>query len=63
MSNNDCLEDKIITSVLCYVMYDTVVHNDTQTHMSTVLKAECWFRFRYSFCEFFEFTTSYVFLF
>jgi len=44
---------KLIRTVLCCVvsLYAAVVHSDMHTH-EQFLKDECWFRFRFSFCEF-----------
>jgi len=40
----------LVRTVLCCVVYDTC----TQWHAHTwaVLTDECWFKFRFSFCEF-----------
>jgi len=45
------LGGKIIRTV-CAVFCTTVVQNNMHTHIWTVFKLACWFRFRYHFCMF-----------
>jgi len=53
LSDDDCLEDKREDcqncSVLCCVRQLCTM---IRTHMRAVLKDECWFTFRFSFCAF-----------